>query len=55
MAKKIKKKLIMALACRNSGTRLYGKPIQYIDIDKKVTIVEQLIGPNIRYQNTKLK
>jgi len=39
-----KKKLIMALACRNSGTRLHGKPIQYIDIDKKITIVEQLIS-----------
>tara|TARA_X000000368_G_C22726456_1_gene577562 strand:- start:80 stop:364 length:285 start_codon:yes stop_codon:yes gene_type:complete len=40
----MKKKLVLALACRNSGTRLYGKSVQYINIDKKVTILEQLIN-----------
>ena len=44
MFKKTKKKLILALPCRATGVRLYGKPNQYIDIDKKVTIVEQLIN-----------
>jgi len=44
MKKQIKKKLVLALPCRATGTRLYGKPNQYIDIDKKITIVEQLIN-----------
>ena len=38
------KKLIAALACRNQGSRLYGKPIQNLDIDKGVTIIDNLIG-----------
>ena len=29
----MKKKLVAALACRNQGTRLYGKPIQNLDIE----------------------
>ena len=31
------------LACRNGGTRLYGKPLQLLDIDNKITILEYLI------------
>ena len=31
------------LACRNQGTRLYGKPMQYLDIKNKVSILEHQI------------
>ena len=31
------------LACRMTSTRLYGKPYQYIDIEKKITIIEYLV------------
>jgi len=44
MNRKIKKKLIFALPCRNGGSRLYGKPMQFIDIDKRITVLEQLIN-----------
>ena len=41
---KIKKKLVFAVPCRNTGRRLFGKPIQFIDPDRKITIIEQLIS-----------
>ena len=31
----MKKKLVAALACRNQGTRLYGKPVQNLDIESR--------------------
>jgi spore coat polysaccharide biosynthesis protein SpsF len=31
------------LACRVIGTRLYGKPLQLLDIEKKITILEHLV------------
>lgn len=37
------RKLIAAIACRNKGTRLYGKPLQNIDITGKVTILDTII------------
>ena len=37
------RKLVAALACRNEGTRLYGKPMQNLDIDSKTTILDNLI------------
>ena len=37
------RKLVAALACRNDGTRLFGKPLQNIDIKKKITILDQII------------
>lgn len=40
----MKKKLIAALACRNQGTRLYGKPIQNLDIENNVTIIDNIIS-----------
>ena len=40
---KFKKKLVAVLACRNDGTRLYGKPLQNLDIKKGVTILDYLI------------
>ena len=38
------KKLVAALACRNQGTRLYGKPIQNLDIDEGVRIIDNVIS-----------
>lgn len=37
------RKLVAALACRNDGTRLFGKPLQNIDLKKKITILDQII------------
>ncbi len=34
--------MIAALACRNNGTRLYGKPLQNLDVN--VTILSQIIA-----------
>ena len=38
------KKLVAALACRNQGTRLYGKPIQNLDVENGVTIIDNIIS-----------
>ncbi|MBU3597325.1 cytidylyltransferase domain-containing protein [Polynucleobacter bastaniensis] len=38
------KKLVATLACRNQGTRLYGKPLQNLDIKNKLTILEHQIN-----------
>ena len=37
------KKLVACLACRNQGTRLYGKPLQNLDIKKRLTVLEYMI------------
>ena len=37
------RKLIACLACRNAGTRLYGKPLQNLDIESKITILDYII------------
>ena len=39
----MKKKLVAILACRNSGQRLYAKPLQNLNINKKVRIIDQII------------
>ena len=39
----MKRKLIAALACRNQGSRLYGKPLQNLDISNKITILDNII------------
>ena len=39
----MKRKLVAALACRNQGTRLYGKPLQNLDIEKGITILDYMI------------
>ena len=36
------RKLVACLACRNEGTRLYGKPLQNLDIKKNITIKNYL-------------
>ena len=43
MTKNIKK-LVCVLPCRNGGLRLFGKPMQIIDQEKNITIVEHLIN-----------
>ena len=40
----MKKKLVAALACRNQGTRLYGKPVQNLDIDNGIRIIDNIIS-----------
>lgn len=39
----MKKKLVAILACRNSGQRLYAKPLQNLNTKKKVRIIDQII------------
>ena len=40
----MKRKLIVALACRNTGSRLYGKPLQNLDIEKGISILDNIIN-----------
>lgn len=37
------RKLVAALACRAEGSRLYGKPLQNLDIEGQVTILDHMI------------
>ena len=39
-----KKKLVFVIACRNEGTRLFGKPLQLLDIENRITILDHLIS-----------
>jgi spore coat polysaccharide biosynthesis protein SpsF len=36
--------LVAAIACRNQGSRLYGKPLQNLNVQKGVTILDNIIG-----------
>lgn len=38
------RKLVACIACRNQGTRLYGKPLQNLDIEQRITVVEYMIA-----------
>ena len=40
----MRKKLVAALACRNQGTRLYGKPVQNLDIESGIRIIDNDIS-----------
>ena len=40
----MKKKLVFVIACRNEGTRLFGKPLQLLDIENRITILDHLIS-----------
>lgn len=42
--KKSSRKLVAAIACRNNGSRLYGKPLQNLDVIKKITILDNIIA-----------
>ena len=37
------RKLVAAYACRVQGTRLYGKPLQNLDIENGVTILDHIV------------
>jgi len=37
------RKLVATLACRNNGSRLYGKPLQNLDVKGGVTILEHMV------------
>ena len=37
------RKLVAALACRNQGARLYGKPLQNLDVEKGTRILDNII------------
>ena len=39
----MRRKLVAALACRNQGSRLYGKPLQNLDIEKGIRIIDNII------------
>lgn len=36
-------RLVAALACRNQGSRLYGKPVQNLDVEAGITILDNII------------
>lgn len=38
------RKLVACLACRNQGTRLYGKPLQNLDVEKRLSVLEYMIA-----------
>lgn len=38
------RKLVAALACRVGGSRLYGKPLQYLDVGQRLTILEHVVA-----------
>lgn len=37
------RKLVAALACRAHGTRLYGKPLQALDIARQMSVIDYMI------------
>lgn len=39
----MKRKLVAAIACRNQGTRLHGKPIQNLDVEHGIRIIDNII------------
>ena len=38
------RKLVVALACRNNGSRLYGKPLQNLDNENGITILDNIVA-----------
>ncbi len=38
------RKLVATLACRNESSRLYGKPMQTLDIEKGITVLQYIIS-----------
>ena len=49
MVGKVKQKLTLVLACRNSGKRLYGKPLQILDEKKNISVLEFIISKAKKY------
>ena len=40
----MKRRLVAAVACRNQGSRLYGKPIQNLDVSGGVRILDNIVS-----------
>lgn len=40
----MKRRLVSAIACRNQGSRLYGKPLQNLDVDQGIRILDNIIN-----------
>lgn len=40
----MERKLVAALACRNKGSRMYGKPLQNLDIENSISILDNIIS-----------
>jgi len=38
------RRLVAAIACRNQGSRLYGKPIQNLDVERGIRIIDNVVG-----------
>lgn len=38
------RKLVACLACRNQGTRLYGKPLQNLDIENRLSVLDYMVA-----------
>lgn len=36
--------LAAVLACRNESARLYGKPLQYLDVEQRISILDYLVA-----------
>lgn len=36
--------LVAALACRSQGSRLYGKPVQNLDVDSGIRIIDNIVA-----------
>ncbi len=43
------RKLVACLACRNNGSRLYGKPMQNLDIHVGVSVLDYIIASTQKY------
>ena len=39
----MKRRLVAVIACRNQGSRLYGKPLQNLDVEKGVRILDNIV------------
>lgn len=39
----MRRRLVAALACRNQGSRLYGKPVQNLDVKQGVRIIDNIL------------
>lgn len=38
------RRLVAALACRNQGSRLYGKPVQNLDVESGTRIIDNIVA-----------
>lgn len=40
----MKRRLVAAIACRNQGSRLYGKPVQNLNVESGIRILDNIIA-----------